>query len=93
MSTLSIHPIEYLKLHLHYEGTRTSVLASLRALVKKVSESTTYTATLVATVLIVALVVFALSNLRQAGVTTASFNEALAEIPVSPLKAIPPIGR
>ena len=99
MSTVSIHPIEYLKLHLHYEETRIRVLASLGALVKKVSESAAHTATLVAIVLIVALVVLALINLRQAGVTTASFNEAiaindaLAEKPVSPLKVNPPIWR
>ena len=99
MSTLSIHPIEYLRLHLHYEEVRTGLLAPLGSLVKKVSESTAYTAILVTMVLIVALVVLALINLRQAGVTTASFNEALAindalaEKPVSPLKVNPPIWR
>jgi hypothetical protein len=85
MSTLSIHPIEYLKLHLHYEETRRRVLTLL---VKKVFDSATHAATLVATLLMVALVVLALINLRQAGVATASFNDAIAKMPVPPSNAI-----
>jgi hypothetical protein len=34
MSTLSINPIEHLRIHLHYEETRTKVLASLGSLLK-----------------------------------------------------------
>jgi hypothetical protein len=89
MSTLSIHPIEYLKLHLHYEETRIRALTSLKSLVKKVFQSAAHIATLVTIVLIVALVVLALTNLRQAGVATASFNDAIAKIPVPPIKGIP----
>ena len=84
MSTLSIHPIEYLKLHLHYEEVRTGLLASLRSLIKKVFESSEQAATLVAVLLTVGLVIFGLATIVESGAVIGSFCETIPRVVFTP---------
>ena len=89
MSTLSIHPIEYLRVHLHYEEVRTGLLASLGSLAKKVFESSEQAATIVVFLLTVGLVIFSCMIIGQAASITANYNAAITEMVFPPLQAIP----
>ena len=89
MSTLSIHPIEYLRLHLHYEEVRTGLLASLGSLVKKVFESSEQAATIAVFLLTVGLVVCNCMIIVQSASIVASYDALITEIVLPPLQAIP----
>lgn len=91
MSTLSIHPVEYLKLHLHYEETRTRVLSSLGSVVKKVFNASEQAATLAVVLLTVGLVVFACMRITETASIAASFNFAVTEMTLPPLQ-VPTLG-
>ena len=85
MSTLSIHPIEYLRVHLHYEETRTRVLSSLGSVAKKVFNSSEQAATIAVVLLTVGLVIFACMKITESASVAASFNAAITEIAPPPL--------
>ena len=84
MSTMSIHPIEYLRIHLHYEETRTKVLASLGSLVKKVFESSERAATIAVILLSVGFVVFSFIKIGEFSSAIASYNNAITEVVFTP---------
>ena len=92
MNTLSIHPIEYLRLHLHYEEVRTGLLASLGSLVKKVFESSEQAATIAVVLLTVGLVIFGCMKIVQAASIAASYDAAITEMVLPPLQQAIPTG-
>ena len=85
MSTLSIHPIEYLRLHTHYEGVWTR---SCRPLVKKVFELSEQAAAITIVLLTVVLVIFSSMTIVQSALFAANYNAAITEV-LPPLQAIP----
>ena len=89
MSTLSIHPIEYLRQHLHYEEVRTGLLASLGSFVKKVFESSEQAATIAVFLLAVGLIIFGCMKIVQSASIAASYDAAITEVVFPPLQAIP----
>ena len=89
MSTLSIHPIEYLRLHLHYEEVRTGLLASLGSLVKKVFESSEQAATIAVLLLTVGLVIFGLMKISESASIVARYENAITEMVLPPLQVMP----
>jgi hypothetical protein len=91
MSTLSIHPREYLRLHLHYEEIRTRFLTSPGSLVKKVFESSEQAATIAVVLLTVGLVIFSCMKISQSASIAASYDAAITEIVLPPLQAIPTV--
>lgn len=84
MSTLSIHPVEYLRVHLHYEEMR-----SLRLLLGEVHKSLQKIASIAAVVLATGIVVFAIMQLGAAVSLTASYDSAITEMVVPPPQEIP----
>ena len=86
MSTLSIHPIEYLRLHTHYEGVWTR---SCRPLVKKVLELSEQAAAIAVVLLTVGLVIFSCMTIVQSASIAASYDAAITEVVFPPLQAIP----
>ena len=85
MSTLSIHPMEYLRLHLHYEEARIGLLASLRSLVRKVSAPVERAATVAVVLLVAALVIFSFMKIGEFASFTASYTNAITEMVHPPL--------
>ena len=89
MSTLSIHPIEYLRVHVHYEEVWTRLVTSLGSLVKKLFESSAQAATIAVVLLSVGLVIFGYVKIGQSASVAASYNNVITEIVLPPLQAIP----
>ena len=85
MSTLSIHPIEYLRVHMHYEGVLTRGLGSL---VKKALELSDQVATIVVLLLAVGLVIFGCMIIGQSASIAANYNAVITGV-LPPLQAIP----
>ena len=85
MSALSIHPVEYLKGHLHYEEIRTRLLPSLGLVARKVFNSSEQAATIAVVLLTVGLVIFACMKITESASVAASFNAAITEIAPPPL--------
>ena len=85
MSTFPIHPIEYFKLHLHYEETRTRVLSLLNSVVKKVFNSSEQAVTIAVVLLTVGMVVLACMRITETVSIGASFNVAITEMVLPPL--------
>ena len=81
MSTLSIHPIEYLRLHLHYEEVRTGLLASLASSVKKVCAPVERAVTIAVIVLVAAFVISVFMKLGEAGALNAYYCNACDVVP------------
>ena len=67
MSALSIHPVEYIKVHLVYEEVRARLLASLRSVVKQVSESTEKIVAAAVILLVASLIIYAFMTLVESG--------------------------
>ena len=82
MNTASIHPIEYLKVHLQSEGAR--LITEITSLVSKVLDQAEPTAKIAAVVLAGALVVIALSTIGESGAMTASFYDAIPKVVFTP---------
>ena len=91
MSALSTHPVDYLKLHLHYEENRKRLRSSLGSIVKKVFNFSEQAATIAVVLLTVGLVVFACMKITEAASVAASFNFAITEMVFPPLQ-FPPTG-
>ena len=84
MSSLSIHPVEYLRVHLHYEEMR-----SLRVLLGEVHKSLQKIASMAAVVLAAGIVVLAITQLGASVSLTACYDSAIAEMVVPALPEIP----
>ena len=91
MSTLSIHPVEYLKLQLHVDseviGKR--FLASLVTFAKKVFDFAEQSAKVAVVFLTVGLIIFAFMQLNESALVTDGFNSAITEMVVPPLRNLP----
>ncbi|MDX1778429.1 MAG: hypothetical protein R3339_06080 [Thermodesulfobacteriota bacterium] len=90
MSALSIHPVEYLKGHLHYEEIRTRLLSSLGLVARKVFNSSEQAATIAVVMLTVGLVVFACMRITETASVAARFNFAVTEMTFPPLQVPTP---
>ena len=82
MSTISLHPIEYLKAHKHLEGVRLITVAT--SLVKKILDLAEPAAKVAALVLTGALIVLALSTIVESGEMIASFCDAIPKVVLTP---------
>ena len=89
MSALSIHPIEYLRLHMHYEGVWRR---GLTPLVKKVFESSEQAATIAVVLLTVGLVIFGFMKIGESASVAASYENAITEMVLPPLQQVIPTG-
>lgn len=91
MSDLSMHPIEYLKLHFHMDfGVLCKrSLALFVTFANKVFDMAEKVATVAAVFLAVGLIVFAFMQLREAAFVTAGFNNAIAEMVIPSLPSRP----
>ena len=78
MSTLSVYPVEHLKLHVPHEEVRTGVPASL---LKKALESAEQAAAMAVLLLTVGLGVFALMQVSEAGTVLASYGDVCTLLP------------
>ena len=88
MSTLSTHPIEHHRLHLHYEEVRTRLLTSVGSYVKKVFESSEQAATIAVVLFSVGLLIFSCMIIVQSASIAANYNAAITGV-LPPLQAIP----
>ena len=73
MKALSIHPVEYIKVHLVYEEVRARLLASLRSVVKQVSESTEKIVAAAVILLVASLIIYAFITLVESGAVVAYY--------------------
>ena len=91
MSALSIHPIEYLKLHLHVDfgviGKR--LLATFVSVSKKVFDLAERVTTVAVVLLTTGLIVFAFMRIVEAALVTTSFNNVITEMVVPLLRSLP----
>ena len=87
MSSLSTHPVEYLKLHLHYEENRKRLRSSLGSVARKVSNSSEQAATISVVLLTVGLVIFAYMRITETASLTARFDAAITEMVPPPVKS------
>ena len=85
MSTLSTHPMEYLRLHVHSEEVKRGLLASLRSLAKKVSAPVERAATIAVVLLVAALVIFSFMKIGESASVTANYTNAITEMVLPPL--------
>jgi len=85
MSTLSIHPVEYLRLHLHYEEVRSGLRASLGSFVPKVCAAVEGAVTVAIVLLVAALVIFAFMKIGESASVAASYTNAMSEVVLPPL--------
>ena len=83
MSTLPLHPIEYLKPHLHSgtEGIWAKKDASLGSIFIKVFDSAERVVAVSIVVLVVALTVFAFMQISEAGAFTSYYCDACKALP------------
>jgi len=77
--------MEYLRVHVHYEGVWTRVLTSLGSLVKKVSAPVERAATVAVVLLVAALVIFSFIKIGESASVTASYTNAITEMVLPPL--------
>jgi len=87
MSTLSIHPVEYLKSHVCYDGIWVRLLTSL---VQKVFKSSEQAATIVLLLLSVGLVIFSCMIIGESASIAANYHAAITEV-LPPLQALPTV--
>jgi hypothetical protein len=89
MSTLSIHPVEYLKLHLHYKETRKRFLSSLSSLAKRIFNSSEQATTVVVVLMTVGLVLFACMKITESAMIAANYDAAIIDMILPPLHNAP----
>jgi hypothetical protein len=75
MSVLSIHPLEYLKLHLHLDRVqnRVHLQSSVRALGRQIFSMAEKAATIAVVLLTISLVTFAILQVKESGTMMASY--------------------
>lgn len=83
MSTLPLHPIEYLKLHLHAdkEGIWAKKDVSLGSIFIKVFDSAEQMATVSVVLLVATLTMFAFMQISEAGAFTSYYCDACKALP------------
>ena len=89
MKAISIHPIEYLRLHLDYEEIWKRLLTSLGSFLKKVFESAGKVVVAVTVLLITSLFVFIFMQLVEYGSVTSCFYDAITSMVVPPIESLP----
>jgi len=89
MNTLSMHPIEYLRVHVHYEEFRTLLLTSLGSLVKKIFESSERAVAIAVILLVAGLVIFSFMKIGESASVAASYTSAITEMVLPPLPEMP----
>ena len=85
MSTLSSNPVEYLKLHVHYEELRTRLLSSVGSVVKKVFNSSEQAAAITVVLLTVGLVILACMKITEFAAVVAGYEAVITEMVLPPL--------
>ena len=86
MSTLSIHPIDYFRHHVHFEGVWRR---GITPLVKKVFEASERAAAITVVLLTVGLIIISCMIIVQSALLAASYDAAITEIVVSPIQVLP----
>ena len=81
MSTLSIHPMEYLRLHVYYEEVRRGLRAALGSLAKRVSAPVERAAAIAVILLVTALIISVFMKLGEAGALNAYYCNACDVVP------------
>ena len=81
MSALSIHPVEYIKVHLVCEEVRARLLTSLRSVVKQASESTEKIVEAAIVLLVTSLIIFAFMTLGETGAVVAYYCDVCDVVP------------
>jgi len=89
MSTLSMHPIEYLRLQVQHEGVSTGGVRAIGSIVKKVFELSEHAATITVFLLAIGLVIFSFLKIVQSASTAACYDAAITEVAPPPLQAMP----
>ena len=85
MSTLSIHPMESLRLHLHYEELRSGLRASLGSSVAKVCALVERAVTVAVVLLVAALLIFGFMKIGESASIAASYTHGMSEMVLPPL--------
>lgn len=85
MSTLSIHPVEYLRLHLHHEEVRTRLRASLKSLFANVCVSVERVTTAAVVLLVAALFIFGCMKIGASASVEDSYSCVIAAFVLPPL--------
>ena len=85
MSTLSNHPVEYLKVHVHYEQIKTRLLSSVGSVVKKVFNSSEQAAAITVVLLTVGLVILAGMKIIEFAEVAAGYEAAITKMVLPPL--------
>ena len=85
MSTLSNHPVEYLKIHVHYEQLRTRLLPSVGSVVKKVFNSSEQAAAITVVLLTVGLVILSYMKITEFAAVVAGYEAVITEMVLPPL--------
>ena len=85
MSTLSNHPVEYLKIHVHYEQLRTRLLSSVGSVVKKVFNSSEQAAAISVVLLTVGLVILSCMKITEFAAVVAGYEAVITEMVLPPM--------
>ena len=85
MSTLSMHPVEYFRLHLSHAGIR---VRSLGSLARKVFECSEQATTVAVVLLVAALVVMSCVKIGTSASLTAIYKSTITEMVHPPLESI-----
>ena len=85
MSTLSNHPVEYLKVHVHYEQIKTRLLSSVGSVVKKVFYSSEQAAAITVVLLTVGLVIISCMKITEFAAVVAGYEAVITEMVLPPM--------
>ena len=85
MSTLSNHPVEYLKIHVHYEQLRARLLYSVGSVVKKVFNSSEQAAAITVVLLTVGLVILSCMKITEFAAVVAGYESVITEMVLPPM--------
>lgn len=81
MRVTSIQPIEYLKVHLAFDGLTTRLPESINLFIAIVAKAAQQTASVVALLFIILLPVFALMKIIEAAAITGYCNDLCSQLP------------
>jgi len=85
MSTLSIHPVEHLRLHAHSEEVWRGLVAALESFAEKVSAPVERAATIAVVLLVAALVIFSFMKIGESASVSAGYTDAITAMVLPPL--------
>ena len=89
MSTLSIHPVEYLRVHVHYEEMRIGLLKFLRFLLGEIHKASQKIVPIVAVLLATGILVIALMQVGESVSFSAIYDRAITEMVVPVVQEVP----